>query len=78
MIADHVDATGEAAGAQDTNFDDLANHFKKRIYGSRKGAIRLAVLQRDLQENIPELAENRLKVLDIGAGMAQMSIGLAK
>ncbi|MDQ6981194.1 MAG: SAM-dependent methyltransferase, partial [Ghiorsea sp.] len=31
---------------QDTNFDDLSEHFKKRIYGSHKGAIRLAVLER--------------------------------
>ena len=72
------------SGAQDTNFDDLASHFKQRIYGSRKGAMRLAVLQRDLQENVPELAalpktaEKRLKILDIGAGMAQISLALAK
>ena len=61
----------------DVNFDDLAVHFKKRIYGSRKGQIRLAVLQRDLKDCVPNLESGNLKVLDIGAGMAQMGVRLA-
>jgi len=61
-----------------TNFDDLAVHFKKRIYGSRKGAMRLAVVERDLCEHIPRLAHEKLKILDIGAGMAQVSLNLAR
>jgi len=62
---------------QDTNFDTLTEHFKKRIYGSSKGDIRLAVLQRDLDACLPDLNLGRLKVLDIGAGMAQIGTKLA-
>lgn len=63
---------------QDVNFDDLAAHFQKRIYGSHKGDIRLAILQRDLALCIPSLNTGKLNILDIGAGMAQMGITLAK
>ncbi|MDX8387813.1 MAG: methyltransferase domain-containing protein [Ghiorsea sp.] len=62
---------------QDVNFDDLTEHFKKRIYGSRKGVIRLAVLQHDLEVCLPNLSHGDLSVLDMGAGMAQMGIKLA-
>ncbi|MDQ7002822.1 MAG: methyltransferase domain-containing protein [Ghiorsea sp.] len=62
---------------QDTNFDDLTEYFKKRIYGSHKGAIRLAVLDRDLKAQIPNYAQGGLSVLDIGAGFAQMGLKLA-
>ena len=63
--------------AQDVNFDDLTEHFKKRIYGSHKGAIRLAVLERDLKAQIPKYMQGGLNVLDIGAGFAQMGLKLA-
>ncbi|MDQ6989342.1 MAG: methyltransferase domain-containing protein [Mariprofundaceae bacterium] len=63
--------------ALDTNFDDLATHFKQRIYGSRKGAIRLAVLWRDLLQNLPLEQEKPLRILDIGAGLAQLDLKLA-
>src|SRR5690554_6000548 len=33
---------------QDQHFDDLSIRFAQKIYGSNKGAIRLAVLQADL------------------------------
>lgn len=59
----------------DRNFDDIADHFAKKVYGSSKGQIRLAVLQRDLSEHLP--ANRRLKVLDMGAGLAQISLSLA-
>ncbi len=62
---------------QDTNFDDLVAHFQKRIYGSRKGKIRLAVLQRDLAEQIPKLKHGGLDILDIGGGLGQMGLHLA-
>ena len=64
--------------SKDTNFDDLAEHFEKRIYGSRKGKIRLAVLERDLRIHIPNLESSHLQILDIGAGLAQMGIQLAQ
>ncbi len=63
---------------KDVNFDDLADHFQKRIYGSRKGDIRLAVLERDLNLCIPQLEQNRFRILDIGAGLAQMGLSMAK
>lgn len=59
----------------DRNFDDIADHFAKKIYGGLKGQIRLAVLERDLHEHLPN---QTLKVLDIGAGLAQISLGLAQ
>ena len=62
---------------KDTNFDDLAGHFKKKIYGSLKGKIRLAVLKRDLKLCLPQLEHGSLNVLDIGAGIAQMGLYLA-
>ncbi|NLD00811.1 MAG: SAM-dependent methyltransferase, partial [Gammaproteobacteria bacterium] len=50
----------------DHHFDELAIRFAKKIYGSNKGAIRLAVLQADLNEVLPQ---RPLRVLDIGAGL---------
>jgi len=61
----------------DINFDDLTDHFQKRIYGSRKGRIRLAVLERDLEENIPNIEKGGLSVLDLGAGLGHMGLKLA-
>lgn len=62
----------------DRNFDELADHFERRIYGGLKGRIRLAVLRRDLGAYL-ERQENEapLDVLDTGAGLAQLAIELA-
>lgn len=38
----------------DRHFDALAARFAEKIYGGAKGAIRLAVLQADLGEALPE------------------------
>lgn len=63
----------------DRNFDPIADHFAKKVYGGLKGQIRLAVLQRDLQETLTTLPQDRpLKILDVGAGLAQISLSLAK
>ncbi|MDY7219234.1 methyltransferase domain-containing protein [Denitrificimonas sp. JX-1] len=59
----------------DQHFDDLAIRFAKKIYGSNKGTIRLAVLQADLTEVLPQ---RPLQVLDIGAGLGHMSLWLAQ
>jgi len=65
--------------SNDRNFDDLAERFKRNIYGCLKGDIRLAVLWRDLEEQIPQIHESKpLRVLDIGAGLSQLAIRLAK
>jgi S-adenosylmethionine-dependent methyltransferase len=59
----------------DRHFDELATRFAEKIYGGAKGAIRLAVLQADLTEVLPE---RPLRVLDIGAGLGHMSLWLAQ
>ena len=61
----------------DQHFDDLAIRVLQKIYGSNKGAIRLAVLQTDLNEVLPQ---RPLQVLDIGAGLGHMAFmaGTAK
>lgn len=59
----------------DQHFDDLAIRFAQKIYGSNKGAIRLAVLQADLNEVLPL---RPLRVLDIGAGLGHMALWLAQ
>lgn len=72
----------------DRNFDDLAERFKKRIYGGLKGDIRLAVLNRDLAPILGsepgEELQNRsfnegkpLKVIDAGGGQGQFALDLA-
>lgn len=59
----------------DRYFDQLGAHFARKIYAGPKGAIRLAVLTRDLQEWLPELAAGAkpLRVLDVGAGLGHIS-----
>lgn len=59
----------------DRHFDELATRFAEKIYGGAKGAIRLAVLQTDLTEALPQ---RPLRVLDIGAGLGHMSLWLAQ
>lgn len=59
----------------DRHFDELAARFAEKIYGGAKGAIRLAALQADLAEVLPE---RPLRVLDIGAGLGHMSLWLAQ
>ncbi len=59
----------------DRHFDQLAKRFAEKIYGGAKGAIRLAVLQADLSEALPD---RPLRVLDIGGGLGHMSLWLAE
>ncbi|MFZ3183359.1 MAG: methyltransferase [Pseudomonas sp.] len=59
----------------DRHFDQLATRFAEKIYGGAKGAIRLAVLQADLLEVLPQ---RPLRVLDIGGGLGHMSLWLAE
>jgi tRNA 5-carboxymethoxyuridine methyltransferase len=65
----------------DKNFDDLAPRFQRKIYGGLKGRIRLAVLEKDLEEFYPRAllpAQGQpLNILDAGGGSAPFSIGLA-
>lgn len=66
---------------EDRNFDDLAERFQRKVYGGLKGGIRLAVIWRDLEAYFPDLCSDSgrpLRILDIGAGLSQLSIRLAK
>ncbi len=60
---------------KDRHFDELATRFAEKIYGGAKGAIRLAVLQADLAEALPQRS---LRVLDVGAGLGHMALWLAE
>ena len=62
----------------DRNFDDLIEKFSRKVYAGLKGDIRLAVIRRDLLTILPNLnTSKRLRVLDIGGGLGQISLWLA-
>ena len=65
---------------EDRNFDGLAEHFKKKIYGTPKGEIRLQLLWEDLTEHLLDdiKQETSLSVLDVGGGIGQIAAKLAK
>lgn len=65
---------------EDRNFDPITEHFVKKVYGGLKGDIRLAVLRRDLTQIVDTLTtrlDRPLRILDVGAGLAQLSTELA-
>ncbi len=62
----------------DQNFDNLSERFRKNIYDSPKGQIRLNILWRDLLEQIPEIETGGLSILDVGAGQGNFALQLAK
>lgn len=59
---------------QDKNFDDLAHHFKRNIYGELKGEIRLRVIERDLAPYL----DRPKTIVDAGGGQGQLAISLAQ
>ncbi len=64
---------------QDKIFDSLAVKFGHKIYGTAKGAVRLTVLQRDLDDWVFAQAGKRpLRILDAGCGQGQFSLELAR
>ncbi len=63
----------------DRNFDDLSEKFARKVYGGLKGDIRLAVIWRDLLAALPDLEiQAPLRILDIGGGLGQLTVALAK
>ena len=79
-----IDTTPQVTQAEETridrNFDAIADHFEKKVYGGLKGEIRLAVLRRDIFEYSVEMSKSLgrpLRILDVGAGLAQIAIELA-
>lgn len=65
--------------AVDRNFDDLAPRFARNVYGGAKGALRLAVLQRDFAEHGLDVLnpQEPLNVLDAGGGQGQFGLSMA-
>lgn len=60
----------------DRNFDDLTKRFKRNIYGTPKGMLRLYALRDDFAKfKIGQ--KERLSILDAGGGMGQFSSELA-
>ena len=66
--------------SRDRNFDDLAELFAGRIYSGSKGRIRLALLERDLLEVMPDLLQpaRGLQVLDAGGWAVQSAAGFGR
>ena len=62
----------------DQNFDALSTRFRKNIYDTAKGQIRLKILWRDLIEKIPTIETGGLSILDAGAGQGNFSLQLAQ
>ena len=63
----------------DTNFDPLHCRFERNIYNSAKGKIRLAVIERDIQEQLTkEIAFPSSRVLDAGCGPGHVALSLAR
>ncbi|MFK3989261.1 methyltransferase domain-containing protein [Psychrobacter sp. NPDC064578] len=73
-----IDASGDIR--TDRSFNAIADHFEKKVYGGLKGDIRLAVLRRDIFEYSAQMSKSLgrpLRILDVGAGLAQIAIELA-
>ena len=62
----------------DISFDGIANQFESDIYGSTKGAVRVAVLWSVLNEDVPALADQPMRILDAGGGSGHMAVRLAR
>ncbi|MGM0481676.1 MAG: methyltransferase domain-containing protein [Pseudomonadota bacterium] len=52
------------------DFSGIGKKFARSIYGSSKGRLRMAVLERDLE---PFVKGNKRTVLDVGAGLGQVN-----
>ncbi|WP_026180123.1 methyltransferase domain-containing protein [Hahella ganghwensis] len=60
------------------NFNELKSRFQSNIYGTPKGKLRLDLIQEDFELYfVPEVAEKKLRVLDVGCGDAIFSMRLA-
>ncbi len=62
----------------DIYFDQLADRFERKIYGSEKGDLRLQLLWDDMLTALPAITAGKsLRILDAGGGLGQMSLRLA-
>ena len=62
----------------DISFDGIADEFESDIYGSTKGAVRLAVLWSVLTDDVPALTDRPMHILDAGGGAGHMAVRLAR
>lgn len=62
----------------DQNFDNLSERFRRNIYDTPKGKVRLSILWRDLLETIPNIENGGLSILDAGAGQGNFALQLAR
>ncbi len=62
----------------DRNFDELYEKLKNRIYNSPKGRLRIELLQEDLYPYLSIDEHKKMKVLDAGGGLGQVSLMLAE
>ena len=60
----------------DRNFDPIAQRFTRTIYQHPKGRLRLAALQQDFRDLLPDCQNQQ--VLDLGGGQGQFSLWLAQ
>ena len=75
-----ISTTVSTTTRTDRSFDAIADHFEKKVYGGLKGEIRLAVLRRDIFDYVDKASQTLgrpLRILDVGAGLAQIAIELA-
>jgi len=63
---------------EDQNFDTLSSRFRKNIYDTAKGQIRLKILWRDFIESVPHIETGGLSILDAGAGQGNFALKLAQ
>jgi len=63
---------------EDQNFDTLSSRFRKNIYDTPKGQIRLKILWRDFIESLPHIEKGGLSILDAGAGQGHFALKLAQ
>jgi S-adenosylmethionine-dependent methyltransferase len=61
---------------EDVYFDGRSDRLRKNIYSTAKGILRIRLVEDDLISVLPE--GTCLRVLDIGGGLGQMSIMLAR
>lgn len=63
--------------ADGRNFDDLFERLADRVHRGPKGQLRLRASLRQLAESVPQLSYDTLRILDVGAGLGQVSLRLA-
>lgn len=64
--------------ALDRNFDEIFEQFLRRIKATKKGRLREALIREDLQSTLGEALQGKLKILDAGCGLGDMSLWLAQ